>query len=294
MEKKISKKISALLVILGGAGWGFISVFITPLSNIGMTSFEISAVRMLVAAPVFIIIGLITDRSLFKIKLKDIWIFVICGALAGVIFNVLYFFTIINSEASIAVMLLYTSPITVMVESYFLFKEKITRKKILSLVLTVLGCALVAGVFGNTKMIPGIVLLCGLATGVSYGTFTVFTRLATMKYKPLTVTIYSFIFGAVFMLPIGNLKEAFSILASDPPMIGWAVATGLVSSVLANLCFTVGIGNVEAGVGSLLAASEPLVATLVGIFYFHESTGFLKILGIILVMLSIIYQGLSE
>lgn len=287
----MNKKLSSLMVVLGGACWGMVSLFVNPLSDMGFSSMEISLVRMLIATPVFVIIALIKDKSLLKIKLKDLWLFALLGLFEGLLFNVFYFYTITHSEASIAVMLLYTSPIFVMVESYFIFKEKMNLTKLISLILTVIGCVLVAGFIGSGHAIPPLVLTTGILTGLTYGSFTVVSRLVANKYNPLTVTSVSFIIGCIFMFPFGNIAHSIKLISTTPNSIFYIVGLGVTCSVIANSLFTIGIKGTDPGVASILAASEPLMATIVGIFVFHDSTNTLKIIGIIFILIAIILQS---
>ena len=88
-----------LSVLLAGILWGVINIFVKTLSAHGMDPLQISAVRMTVAAVVFTIFVLIKDRSLFRIRLKDIWIFAGTGIVSIVLFNTCYFYTVVNSQA---------------------------------------------------------------------------------------------------------------------------------------------------------------------------------------------------
>lgn len=61
-----------------------------------------------------------------------------------------------------AAILLYTAPAIVMVLSYFLFGEKMTKRKLLSLVMTFAGCMLVTGILTETGSVSAGGLLTGL------------------------------------------------------------------------------------------------------------------------------------
>ena len=113
-----------IAVLIAGILWGIINIFIKNLSAHGLDAFQISAIRMTVSVIVMFLFLLITDRSKFRISIKDIWIFACTGIISVVLFNTCYFYTMINSQASVAVVLLYTSPIFVMLISAVVFKEK--------------------------------------------------------------------------------------------------------------------------------------------------------------------------
>lgn len=65
--------------------------------------------------------------------------------------------------------LLYTSPIFIMVISAIVFKEKITRNKLLALAMVFVGCVLVAGLLGGGYALTPTILLLGWVPACSMG-----------------------------------------------------------------------------------------------------------------------------
>ena len=57
--------------------------------------------------------------------------------------------------------------------------------------------------------------------------------------------------------------------------------------------YTWGVAGITANKAAILAASEPLTGALVGMIIYGESHEPLKLFGMILVLTSIIYQGLG-
>ncbi|MBQ6904196.1 MAG: DMT family transporter, partial [Lachnospiraceae bacterium] len=165
MQKK-----SVLSVVGAGVLWGIISLFIRPLSDAGLTSVRITAVRMIVGSVVLVVFTAARSRDKLRIRLRDLWMFVGTGVVSTAVFNFCYFYTIIHSEASVAVVLLYTSPVFILLLSALLFRERITRVKVASLVLTFAGCVCVAGLTGGVRL-TAPVLLTGLGSGLFYGLY---------------------------------------------------------------------------------------------------------------------------
>ena len=141
----------ATAAVLGaGSLWGVISIFVRNLNAMGLTAIQISFLRAMGGAAVMVLFLALTRRDLLKIKLRHIWYFVGTGIISLALFNLCYFTVIELSQASIAVVLLYTSPIFIMVISAIVFKEKITWNKLLALAMVFVGCVLVAGLLGMT------------------------------------------------------------------------------------------------------------------------------------------------
>lgn len=288
-----SKK-GALLVILAGACWGSISIFINYLSDAGLGTMQISFLRQLLASIVFCVLILIRNPSNFKIQPRDLPLLVLVGLVNGVVFNYLYFYTIINSRASIAVVLLYTSPIFVMIMSRLLFGERITTLKMAALVLTVLGCVFVTGILGEGYTPPAVAILTGVLTGFAYALNNIITSVAVRKNNPETVTLYTLFFSFLFLIPFSGGSELVRICRMNPAVLAVAFLMCLVTAVLAQYSFSKGLQMIESGKASIYGATEPIVGTLVGIVIFHEESNLLKMVGICMVIAAIFLIAKDE
>ena len=89
---------------------------------------------------------LVFRRQAFKIKLKDLWVFLGAGLLSLTMFGLAYMNAMQEMSLSMAVVLLYTSPIFVILLSAPLFKERITPVKVVALVLVIIGAVFTTGV----------------------------------------------------------------------------------------------------------------------------------------------------
>ena len=243
---------------------------------------------MAVAAVGFTAVVAVRAPEKLKIQLRDIWMFVGTGIVSVVLFNVFYFSTIVSSQASVAVVLLYTSPIFVMLLSAVIFREKITRRKLIALAMTFLGCVFVAGLAGGGYSIPPLVLLTGLGSGLFYALYTVFGRFALEKYDTMTVTAYTFLFGLVGSLPMGHPGRVLRIVSAQPSLILWCLGVGVICAVLPYFFYTWGLQRMESGRAAILVAVEPLVGAVIGMTVFHESHDLLKLIGIALILGAIV------
>ena len=284
----------ATLAVLGaGSLWGIISIFIRNLNAAGLTALQIGAMRnVLAAAVIFLWLG-IADRSLLKIRLRDVWMFLGTGIVSMAIFNWCYFTVIEISQASVAVVLLYTSPIFIMILSALLFREKITGRKILALVMTFAGCVLVAGLLGGSYTLSPLVILLGLGSGLFYGLYTIFGSVALRRYDTRTVTAYTFLFATVGSLPLCRPAEGVRALAAHPTGLLWCLGMALVSTMAPYLLYTWGLAHMSNGRAAILVTVEPMVGALLGILAYHEPANPAKLLGMALIFGAVILLNLS-
>lgn len=209
-------------------------------------------------------------RELLKIRLRHLWYFIGTGVISMALFNWCYFTVIEISQASVAVVLLYTSPIFIMVLSAIFFRERITGRKVLALVLTFAGCVLVAGLIGSSYTLTPKVILLGLSSGLFYGLYSIFGSVALRTYDTRTVTAYTFLFATLGTLPICGVGAMAEQMAAHPVSLFWCVGIALVSTLAPYLLYTWGLSHMSNSRAAILATIEPLVGALLGILAYGE------------------------
>ena len=285
---------ASLSVLAAGILWGMISLFVKPLSAAGLGSLQIAAVRMLVASPLFTAFVALRSPALLRVRLRDLWMFAGTGICSVALFNVCYFYTIIHGEASVAVVLLYTSPVFILLLSALFFKDKITARKWIAVALTVAGCVCVAGLQADSLRLPLRVLLTGLGSGLFYGLYTIFGRAALRRYDASTVTAYTFLFGLIATVPFGKPAVLLQSVAEKPSVLLWGVGIGVVCTVLPYYLYTWGLARMDAGKAAIMVAVEPAVGAVIGMTVFRESCGVLKFIGIAAILCAIVLLNVPQ
>ena len=287
--------IGPILIIIAGCFWGSMGIFVRKLGVYGFSSIQIVAIRVTLAALIFSILLAIKDRSGFRISLRDIPLFLGLGLGSILFFTVCYFTAITMMSLSTAAILLYTSPIWIMLMSVLFFHEKLDKRKIFALILSFAGCVLVSGISGGGMTLAG--LLIGLGSGVGYGLYSILGTIALRRYSPYTVTAYTFLIAAAGAWLICNPGEMMSVFVNAADLAALLLLcflTALVTAVIPFLAYTLGLRSVEAGKAGILATIEPLVATLIGILVFSEPLTLLSGIGIILILSAVILLNIKR
>ena len=288
MEKS-RRNIGPALILLAGCFWGGMGIFVRHLAGFGFSSVQIVTIRITLAALFFSLLLLFRDPSGFRISLRDLPLFLGLGFGSILFFTVCYFTAISIMPLSTAAILLYTSPIWIMLMSVLFFREKLNGRKLLALALAFAGCVLVSGISGEGITLAG--LLIGLGSGLGYGLYSILGTVALRRYSPYTVTTYTFLFAAAGSWLICRPAEMISRFAAAPSLASLLLfcgLTALVTAVIPFLSYTLGLRTVEASRAGILATIEPLVATLVGILFFSESLTMFSGLGIALILAAVI------
>lgn len=288
------KKAGPACIILAGTLWGLMGIFVRTLNAAGLDSMEVVFVRSLITVILMAAFLFFYNRKLLKIRLRDLWCFLGTGLVSILMFTYCYFRTMQTTSLSVAAVLLYTAPIMVMLMSVFLFKEKLTLPKIIACALAFSGCVFVAGIFGNTETVSASGIFTGLLSGLGYALYSIFSRYALNRgYHSLTITVYTFLIATIGVLPFLDYSSLSDALFSGSAISLTAAAMGVVTAAIPYSLYTFGLTAVESSKASIMASIEPVVATLIGIFVFHEELTVSGGIGVLLVLSAIVILNMK-
>lgn len=291
-------KLILILPVLSGIMWGSSGVFTRTFAALGMDNFSMLFTRIIVA--VFLLgAGLfLYDRNLLRIRLKDIWVFLGGGILGMFCINLTYNEAVRHGTLALASVLLSMSPLFVVVFSSLLFHEKMTVQKILCMAAALFGCILVSGILENRSggQISVLAAVCGISSAFFYALYSIFSKAAAQKgYHALTITFYCLVFSLIMLTPGTDWNCIARIMKEGGAgMPFFMLLHSLVTSALPYVFYTVSISSIDAGIASILAASEPAAAMLFGFLFFGERPTLLSILGLVITTLAIIALSRSQ
>lgn len=300
MEFNMDKRLLLILPILSGVCWGTGGVFVRIFNAIGFNSVSILSTRVFVGTLMLFIILMLFNREALKIKLKDLWLFAGSGLLGTLMLNLCYNEANFTSSLSLAALLLSLAPIFALVFSAILFKEKITPKKVLCLIIALFGCVLVSGFLESSGFKWSTYgVMFGLGSALFWAAYGVFSKLASNKgYSTFTIIFYSFLFISIVLAPFTQWGLFATFLTSNPiDNSVLAIAHSVLSCVLPYFLFSAALSKIENGLASIInSGAEPISATIFGALLFAEIPSVLNIIGIIitLVALSLLIKAGQE
>ncbi len=276
----------SLFVTSGAALWGIIGIFTRELNSVGLDSMKIVCLRMIGSAIIMAAVFLFTDRSMFRIRLQDLWMFFGTGIVSQVLYNWCYFHCMRISSISISAALLFTAPSFAVIMSCLLFGERFTLRKAFSLGITTAGVILVTGAAGKGDHISSMVIISGIGAGFGYALYSVFGRFALKRYSPLKITFWTNICGGAFSLVLVNqIGLARQLMHFN--VTGTVLLLIVIGTILPLFLYTKGLTYLENGRAGILAAVEPVVATLVSFFVFQEEMTIFQGIGILFVITAV-------
>lgn len=288
MSERQSERRAVAEVLFAAFCWGCIGLFTRHLSALGMSALAIAFFRSLAAAAMLAVYLGARSRETFRIRARDLWMFVGTGFVSIGCFNVFYFMTQNVTTLSVAAVLLYTAPFFVIFMSRLFFKERITRQKIVAVLLAFAGCLFVTGfVGGGSVQLAPLAILTGIGSAICYALYSIFGQVALARYQPMTVTFYSLFIAALSMGIVFGATGAEMPVPSLSMVLG-ICGLGLFSTAVPYIFYTRGLSKLTPSKASVLAFAEPMVATLMGIVVLHEPLTLPAAIGIALIFAGII------
>lgn len=292
------KQLLYLMPIVSGAMWGSAGIFVRKLTELGMNSYTVVSVRVVLAVLILAVWLGIYDKDLLKIKLKDLWIFVAGGVVGMFGLNICYNFAISELSLSLAAVLLSLSPVFVLFMAAILFKEKITSKKVICMTIAIAGCVLASGVLEAASTmrwsIKGIIV--GTIGAFFYGLYGIISKTAMERgYHAFTTTFYCLFMVMLVVIPLTNWKLVTNVVVANPvKMSVFLVIHSLCTSVLPYVLYTFSIRYIDAGMASILASGEPVAAMIFGVIFFSEIPTVLSVVGIVLVIVALALLSMPD
>ena len=288
-------RIGYLFILAAGILWGFIGLFVKQLEANGSTPETTAFLRMACAFLLYLpLCAAGAGPGSLRIKWKELLFCAAQGLVCYGLFNMMYSRAVTMVGVSVGAVLLYTAPVFTLFFSVLLFREPFTSRKLLAVLLNILGCALTAT---GGRLEPGALSVAGILTGIGagfcYSLTPVFGHFGTKRMDSRVMTLYSFLFAALFLFL--RLRPWNGGAAFSGKILLWGALFALIPTVLAYVLYYRGLSRIpEPSRVPVIASVETVVAAAVGMALYHDRLGLWGILGILLVLVSIGVMNLPD
>lgn len=287
-----------LIVFIGTFFSGSLGIFNDFLKKAGMETYDIAFTKFAVAALFFGIYMLIADRKSFKInKAKDLWLFAFV-AIANIALSIFLFESLKTVSVAIATAIQEISPYFTIIIAYFIFKEKITLRKIFAIFLAFGGCVIMcmfpAGGAGSNIDIMGLILALLSALCVSIF-FLGSKALGERGYNASTTFFYVFALSAALMaitapvsgigLDFGRMADAIS--SDIVPVTFYVIAIGVISTLIPKFMFIKGYQMGDAGRVSVVIMFDLVTSALFAWLFLDEGITMMMAIGMLMILISV-------
>ena len=190
------------------------------------------------------------------------------------------------ANASLVAVLFCTNPIFANYFDYLIYHKSLSPVKIAGLFLGTAGILAVfyTEIFFESTSLLGITT--ALLSAAAYGLYIVLAKTTSDRLGGLIVNCFSFISGALFLLPI-LLIFKIPLFRFDLSVLPQMLYITLVLTIAAYFLFLYGLKFLPAGSGSLIFFAKPPLAILWAYLFLHESITAAFLAGSIIIMAGI-------
>ena len=274
--------------------FGTIGIFVR---HIPLPSSMIALVRGFVGAFFVLLFVYLKKSKLDKAAIrKNFVMLALSGAFIGINW-ILLFESYHYTTVATATLCYYMQPIFVILASPILLKEKLTPKKVICVLVALVGMVFVSGVMqtGIPALSEAKGILYGLGAALFYATVVLMNKKIT-NISAYDKTIMQLGMGAIVLSPYVMLTQNFATatLSMTPSLWALLLFVGLVHTGVAYALYFDSMKDLKAQTIAIFSYIDPIVAIILSALLLKENMGLYGVIGAVLVLGSTFISELPE
>jgi len=279
------EKIKGILyIILSASAFGIMPILAKLSYRGGANTYTTLFLRFFFAA-IMLLYYLKSKGISMKLTKKQLILVLIIG-IFGFTFTTSSLFMSYNYIGiGMASMIFYTYPSIVTLMSYVVYKEKIYPRKIISLIISLIGIYILIDRASVTFNLKGIIL-AGIAS-VLYSFYVLGASHKEFKdINSYVLTFYISCASAIVMFLAANATSNFNIHISFYALVA-ILLLAFISTVVALMAFLEGVRIIGPSKASIFSTIEPIVGLILGTLILGEPISSRIIIGSIMIVMSV-------
>ncbi|HEY3275222.1 MAG TPA: DMT family transporter [Syntrophorhabdaceae bacterium] len=239
---------------------------------------------------------LLWSRDLLRIRAKDIPYLLLLGVIFFTIFPVTFNMSLRLTEASRGALMLATMPLWSVLIARATKKERLSPRQTCGVLLTFAGVGIVLAerglTFGGKSLsLAGDALM--LITALCGAVYGVLAKRMLIRYKALTVTAYTMIFGTLLLVPVVFIEDPASAVARlNTNIVLVVLFLGIFGGAIGYLLWTFALTRLSPTQVAVYVNLNPMIATLLGAALLAEKLTGIFIAGFVAVLAGVLLVNL--
>ena len=232
-------------------------------------------------------------RKVAKEDWKYIWI---VGGLGYFVSIVLQMVGTKLLDASLASLINGMNPITISLMAAIFLKEKIQKRHMVSIGISLVGVYVILGVGGKEISMAGV--LVSLCSVCLWSSASVAIRRISGKYDPVQIALYGIMVAMLFTVPATAVELWSHPLVITREALLACLYMGVLGTAVAHTLWNMSLGLLDASTCSMFYPLQPLTSAVLGVLLLHEvltwnfvAGGLLICAGVIISVLEIPGKG---
>ncbi len=256
--------------------YGLITVGGQFFANLGFSLYEISCLVFFLAT---CLTPVLVFKKEYRFPRQQIIFFIIFGFIGAGLQIGQFAGIVLGVPVAIVALLLYSQPIWTSIFGKFFLNEAITKRKILALVLAVIGILVLVNPFGiqNKFSAPG--LIAALVAGVFFSLWVIWGRKSGLRNQHFLTTAFGYSFFTSLWLLL--LYPLAAVLWHEPKFVRldpgvylefwvWVAGFTIFAGVMPNILAFAGMRKVDASTTGVLLLFEPISAAILAFIFFDQ------------------------
>jgi drug/metabolite transporter (DMT)-like permease len=279
--------IGVFLVLISGSFFGALAIFARLAYEDGVTPITLLFLRFGIASLCMLFI-----MWLRRIPIPRGWVFgglALMGGIGYVGQALSYFIALTLIPAGLVALLLYLYPAIVTILAVIILKERISKWKIVAVLIALGGTVLTIGPTGDGQLLG---VLFGLGAAFIYSIYILVGSRITKQVTAIQSSTVVIVSAAI----VSGGLVAIEGPAFPETTSGWTsvIAIALISTVLAIITFFAGLERVGPINASTLSTVEPAVTVVLAAMVLGETISLFRIIGGMMIILAVVILARSE
>ncbi|AMK14449.1 EamA-like transporter family protein [methanogenic archaeon mixed culture ISO4-G1] len=267
----LTKQVGTAAGIASGVLWGFLGVFSRELTAYGMSSMQITCMRFLFLALGVLPYILLFERDQLRISRKSLGILIFMGAFGLAFSSAAYMESVNHASLAVASITSNLHPFFVLMFSIPLLHEKLTKIKVISLLIAFTGCVICTGIFSTPETIDYYGVMMGVSVGAIYCFYTIGSKVVSSRdVSIMGAMFYTALFSSLALIPLCDFPDAITTVVTNVPVLEIMLVFSLGMSLGQIILYIYAVGKIGAGKVSILIYSETIAAAIIGLALYGE------------------------
>lgn len=274
-----------IYALLSSAAFGFMPIFAKELYNNGVNTLTVLSLRFLLAA-LLLLIYFLSAKINFRVNKSQLIILFLIGIVGYTATGLTLFFSYNYISVGMATTMHFIYPAVVIILNYSIYKESLTKFKVLALLLSMTGVYILIGIKTQGLNLGGAIL--AMVSGFTYAGCVMGMNHKEVKKLSNLVTVFYFSLSAgTTLLLITLFRGQLSFIINSYSLIS-ITGISLVSTIISIGLFVKALKIIGSSSTSILGTFEPIVSIIMGIILFKEKITLTLAIGTILILASVV------
>ncbi len=300
MQNDTTRKKSIILAIIGYTIFGF-SLFFSQSALSKTTPVVLLAIRFIIAFVILNVMLLFKPFKLnFKGKGKKLIPLILLGLMQPVVYFLCETYSVDFTPTSIVAIITSICPVASILFGAILLKEKVTAKKMVFVIISVIGVILTTLGEEISGAVTALGLILSFGAVIAATSFNLISRFIKEEFTAFEKTYVMFLLGSVVftMLSLITSKGNYYDLIIKPfsDFRFWIDVIYLAgfSSVGAFFAINYSYSKLKIQEVVVFNSLSTVISIIVGVVFLSEPFGIFQIVGSILVVLGVVFAGLTN